>query len=150
MSATAFENTLVVSLAHKIISILVVIAIVIVIVKYTFHQWFTFFCDVSNNAICLLWHGDDYPLRGLYLTQVSDVDLHYSWLSYLISPGQNGRHFTDDIFQCIFLNKNARISIQNSLTFVPNGPFDKKWALVQVKAWRRNNVAQFTDANMRQ
>ena len=27
----------------------------------------------------------------------------------LSSPGQNGRHFADDIFKCNFLNENARI-----------------------------------------
>ena len=27
-------------------------------------------------------------------------------------PGQNGHHFTDNIFQWIFLNKDVRISIQ--------------------------------------
>ena len=26
-------------------------------------------------------------------------------------PGQNGRHFTDDTFNCIFLNENTKISI---------------------------------------
>ena len=34
-------------------------------------------------------------------------------------PGQNGRHFTDDIFRCIFLNETICISIQISLKFVP-------------------------------
>ena len=43
----------------------------------------------------------------------------------------------DDIFKCIFLNENDRISIQISLKFVPRGPVDNKWALVHVMAWHR-------------
>ena len=62
----------------------------------------------------------------------------------------------DDIFKCIFLNENDRIPIQDSLTFVPRGPFDNKWALVQANAWRRTGdkpwpepvLTQCTDANM--
>ena len=33
-------------------------------------------------------------------------------------------NFADDIFKCIFLNENDRISIQNSLLLVPKGPID--------------------------
>ena len=39
-------------------------------------------------------------------------------------PRQNGRHFPDDIFKCIFVNKNFCNLIKNSLTFVPKGPTD--------------------------
>ena len=38
-----------------------------------------------------------------------------------LRPRQNGRHFPDDIFRCIF-NENVRISINISLKFVPKGP----------------------------
>ena len=44
---------------------------------------------------------------------------------------------TDEIFKCIFLNENVRISIQISLKFVPGGSDDNKSAIVQVMAWRR-------------
>ena len=50
---------------------------------------------------------------------------------------QNGRHFPDDIFKCIFLNENVWISIKISLRFVPKGPIDNIPALVQIMAWRR-------------
>ena len=43
----------------------------------------------------------------------------------------------EDIFKCIFLNENVKISIKISLKFVPNGPIDNKSALVQVMDWRR-------------
>ena len=44
---------------------------------------------------------------------------------------------TDDIFKCIFLNENDRISIWISLKFVRRSPIDNKPALVQVMTWHR-------------
>ena len=43
---------------------------------------------------------------------------------------QNDRHFTDDIFKCIFLNENVRILVKISLKFVPQGPINNIPALV--------------------
>ena len=54
-----------------------------------------------------------------------------------LRPRQNGRHFPDDIFKCIFLNENVQISIKISLKFVPKGPIHNIPALVQKMAWRR-------------
>ena len=54
---------------------------------------------------------------------------------------QNGRHFADDPFKCIFLNETLRILIKMSLNFVPKGPINNIPALVQILA--------FTDAYMR-
>ena len=54
-----------------------------------------------------------------------------------LRPRQNGRHFADDIFKCIFLNENVWISIKISLKFVPKGPINNIPALVQIMAWRR-------------
>ena len=39
--------------------------------------------------------------------------------------GQNGRHFIDDIFRCIFVNEKFCILIKIWLQFVPKGPIDK-------------------------
>ena len=58
------------------------------------------------------------------------------WVN-ILRPGQHGRHFTDDIFKCIFLNENVWTSIQISLKLVPKGPIDNIQALVQIMAWRR-------------
>ena len=52
-------------------------------------------------------------------------------------PRQNGRHFANDIFKCIFLNEIIWISINISLKFVPRGPINNIPALVQIMAWRR-------------
>ena len=60
-----------------------------------------------------------------------------TWGFNTLRPRQNGRHFTDDIFKCIFLNENASIAIKISLKFVPKGPINNIPALVQIMAWRR-------------
>ena len=56
----------------------------------------------------------------------------------ILRPKQNGRHFTDDIFKCIFLNENDWISIKISLKFVPKDAINNIPALVQIMAWRRS------------
>ena len=53
-----------------------------------------------------------------------------------LRPRQNGRHFTDDMFKCIFLNENVWIMIEVSLTFVPMGSINNHPALFQIMAWR--------------
>ena len=52
-----------------------------------------------------------------------------------LRPRQNGRHFADDIFKCIFLNENVWIPVRISLKYVPEGPFNNILALVQIMAW---------------
>ena len=54
-----------------------------------------------------------------------------------LRPRQNGRHFPDDIFKCIFLNENVLISIKIPLKFVPKGPINNILTLFQIIAWRR-------------
>ena len=74
-----------------------------------------------------------------------------------VSPEQNGRHFADNIFRCIFMNKKCYIAIRISLKFVPKGHIDNKSALVQVMAWRRTGdkplpeamLTQFNEAYLR-
>ena len=58
------------------------------------------------------------------------------WVNTL-RPRQDGRHYPDDIFKCIFLNENVWISIEISLKFVPKGPINNIPSLVQIMAWRR-------------
>ena len=54
-----------------------------------------------------------------------------------LRPRQNGRLFADDTFKRIFSNDNIRISIKNSLKFVPKGLINNSQALVLIMAWRR-------------
>ena len=46
---------------------------------------------------------------------------------------QNGQHFTDDIFELIFLFENSQQKI--SLNFVPESSIVNKSVLIQVMAW---------------
>ena len=55
----------------------------------------------------------------------------------LLRPRQNGRHFSEDICKCIFLNGNVWISIEISLKFISKGQINNIPALVQIMAWRR-------------
>ena len=45
-------------------------------------------------------------------------------------PGQNGRHFADNILRCIFMNENVCIFIEIWTNFAPKGPIDNNPALV--------------------
>ena len=59
---------------------------------------------------------------------------------YLVNrlrPRQNGCHFADDIFKCIFLNENVSIVIKISLKFISKGPINNIPSLVQIMAWHR-------------
>ena len=75
------------------------------------------------EAWCLYW------LRCLLQPGVTTI--HSS------RPGQNGRHFADDISRCIFVNEKFYILIKNLLKFVPKGPIDNSPALVEIMAWRQ-------------
>ena len=68
----------------------------------------------------------NFPLQSHYLPIVSSSP-----------PGQNGWHFTDDIFKRISVNEKFCILIKISLKFVSKGPIDYNPALVQIMAWRR-------------
>ena len=56
---------------------------------------------------------------------------------YTLRPRQNGRHFADGIFKCIFLNEKAWIPIKISMRSVLKGPINNIPTLVQIMAWRR-------------
>ena len=61
---------------------------------------------------------------GLWLLSVHTKEINSS------PPGQDGRHFADDIFGCNSMNENFCILIKISLKFVPKGPIDSNPALV--------------------
>ena len=48
---------------------------------------------------------------------------------------QNGRHFADDSFKCIFLNENVMILIKISLKFILKYLVNNIPALVEIMAW---------------
>ena len=65
-----------------------------------------------------------------------------------LRPRQNGRHFADDIFKCLFINENVWISIKISLKFVPRCPIDNIPALLQIMAWRRSGDKPLSEPMM--
>ena len=73
--------------------------------------------------------------RSIYIDRVCPGQSGHATLTH--PPGQNGRHFADDIFRCIFVNEKFCILIWISLKFVPKGPIDNIPALDQIMAWRR-------------
>ena len=95
-----------------------------------------------ENPIMVRWH--------LYIEMASSGSVYIFNSS---PPGQNGRHFADDMFKCIFLNENIWISNKISLKYVPWGLIDSMSALVQIMVWRRPGdkplsepmLTQFTD-----
>ena len=71
-------------------------------------------------------------------------------------PVQNGRHFVDDIFRCIFVNEKFCDLIESTLKIVHKGPVDNNTALVQTMAWHQISdrplsepmLTRFTDSYM--
>ena len=80
------------------------------------------------------WVGTK-PLPKATLTMYHDA-IWPQWVNTL-RPRQDGRHFADDVFTCIFFNENCCILIKFSLKYVRKGPIDNNPALVQITAWRR-------------
>ena len=73
------------------------------------------------------------PLICFHMMQHSGPQLTLNTLR----PWQNGRHFADDVFKCIFLNENMWILLKISLKFVPKSPTNNIPSLVRIMAWRR-------------
>ena len=83
----------------------------------------------NHDMVCTTTnHPSQRHLRGQYF---------YCTTINSLRPRQNGRHFADDIFKCIFVNENAWISLKNSLKFVPKVRINNIAALVQIMAWCR-------------
>ena len=85
------------------------------------------------NDICHVKFNKLQPVRSNISCKQSKTRHHVNTLR----PSENGRHSPDDIFRCIFSNKNVGISIKISLKFVPKGPINNIPTLVQIMAWRR-------------
>ena len=94
------------------------------------------------NVLYIFRHSEDQ-----YISMGFALNTLRSW--------QNGCHFADDIFKCIFFNESVWISIKISLKFVPKVPTDNKSTLVHVMVWHWTDkslpepiITQFTDAYM--
>ena len=65
-----------------------------------------------------------------------------------LRPRLKRRPLADDIFKCIFLNENERISPKISLKFVPKVRINNIPALVQIMAWRRPGDKPLSESMM--
>ena len=65
-----------------------------------------------------------------------------------LRPRQNGRHFPDDIFKCIFLNENEWIPIKISLKLVPKCQINIIPSFFQIMAWHRPGNKPLSEAMM--
>ena len=63
---------------------------------------------------------------------------------------QNGRHFTDNSFKCVFLNevKWLWILINIPLEIVPKGPINNIPPLVQIMAWHQPGAKPLSEPMM--
>ena len=65
-----------------------------------------------------------------------------------LRPRRNRCYFADDIFKCIFVNKNVWISIKISLKFISKGPINNNPSLVQIMAWRQPGDKPLSEPTM--
>ena len=79
---------------------------------------------------------------------VTSLHLPTSHALNTLRPRQDGHHFPDDIFICIFLNENESRSIEISLKFVPRVPISNIPALVQIMAWRQPGAKPLSEPMM--
>ena len=85
--------------------------------------------NYAENVSMTRHHHDRIPMAASNRVSVVSINT--------LIQRQNGCHFADDIFKCIFLNDNVWIPIKISLRFLPKGPINNIPALVQIMAWRR-------------
>ena len=90
-------------------------------------------------------------IKYLYMSVCGCQYVHwqpYSDRFNTLRPRQNGRHFLDDIFKCIFLDENVWISIKISLKFVPKVLINNIPALVEIMGWRRSGDKPLSEPMM--
>ena len=98
-------------------------------------------CPSSRNIGVILY---------AYYKIVFQIALRLKMVSYIFNssrPIQNGRRLADDSFNRIFLNENARISIQFSLKVVLKDPIDNKSAFGSGNGLARNRRRAITWTN---
>ena len=87
----------------------------------------------SRDTYLTKTHYENYSPKMVPTNPTGSWTIKYINILNTLRPRQNGRHFADDIFKCIFLNENVWIPIEISLKFVPKGHYLNQWWLVY---WR--------------
>ena len=93
-------------------------------------------CDITVKClrICSFTHmmmSSRYSSPGLFELRPGDfVPSSYQTALNPSPPDQNGRHFADDTFRCIFMNETFGILSRTSLQFVLKSPIDNDPSLV--------------------
>ena len=115
-----------------------------------------YICDKSTLVQVMAWcrQATSHYLSQCWPRSMSPCGITRPQCVNSSLPGQNGCHFTDNIFRCIFVNEQLRILIKILLKVVPKGPIDNIPALVEIMAWRRIGdkplsepmLSRFTDA----
>ena len=131
-------------------------------------EWFQSWCNVvarwmqhrCSMVPMLMQHGFSVNAVGFQCRYSVDTlwfQCCAGWPQcYSSPPGQNGHHFANNIFKCIFVNEKVCILIKISLNFVPKGPIDNNPALVYTMAWcwignkplSKPTLTRFIDAYM--
>ena len=111
----------------------------IIIFNHYYYQVRDMFLWVTTTEVLIVEQCYAYIPHPPHPTAVLEECRQYGNYCSLntLRPRQNGRHFADDIFKCIFLNENIWIAIKNPLKLVPKGPINNIPALVRIMAWRR-------------
>ena len=107
-------------------------------------RWFSTHCADCEGLFFLLKttlrHNLTSQLLYEQMRQGWGVTAPHKFMQMYIThlpPEQDGRHFADDKFKCIFMNNMFCILTSISLTFVLKGPNGNKSVLVQLMAWRQ-------------
>ena len=93
-------------------------------------------------------YGPRCPLFSKRPINLISLSLFRNNLFNPLRPRQNGRHFSDAIFKCIFLNENVWISLEILQKFAPEVWINNIPSLVQIMAWRRPGNKQLSEPMM--
>ena len=69
-------------------------------------------------------------MQQCWASGIWSADIIFQDSILTLNPGQNSRHFADDIFKRIFLNEKFWILIEITLKVVPKVPINNNLALV--------------------
>ena len=107
------------------------------------HHWIIIYSGITTR-----WDRDIWIkyILDIWFSKFFGTELKL--LKSAIRPRQDGRHFADDIFTCIFFNENCCTLMKLSLKYVRKGPINNNPAMVQIMAWRRSGAKPLSEPMM--